>query len=117
MLISYAIIAPSIGSSYYLVVLTLAMFIALAYMTTVVVKKSKLTGGKGKNIQIVEKFYLSTDKILMIVLVGNIYYLMSYDKTGLKMMDKLDDFTPNEVIENELNFSSVLEKIKLKKSR
>jgi len=117
MLISYAIIAPSFGSSYYLVILSLAMFVALAYVTTSIVKKSKSNGGKGKNIQIVEKFYLSTDKILMIVLVGEVYYLMSYDKTGLKMMDKLEDFTPNEVVENELKFSSILEKVKLNKNR
>jgi len=98
-------------------VLILAMFVALAYVTTLILKRSRLPGGKGRNIQVIERFYLATDKILMIVLIGETYYLMSHDKTGLKMMDKLEDFTPNEIVESELKFSSILEKVKLNKDR
>ncbi len=117
MSISCAIVTPTFDSSYFLVILSLAMFIALAYVTTVILKKSKLSGGKGRNIHVVERFYLSADKILMIVLVGEVYYLMSYDKTGMKLMDKLENFTPNEAETNQTKFSDLLEKVKTNKDR
>ncbi|MBI9011931.1 MAG: flagellar biosynthetic protein FliO [Clostridiales bacterium] len=117
MSISCAILTPTFDSSYFLVILSLTMFIALAYVTTVILKRSKLSGGKGRNIHVVERFYLSADKILMIVLVGEVYYLMSYDKTGMKLMDKLENFTPNEAEINQIKFSDLLEKVKTNKER
>ena len=99
---------PNIGSSYYLVILSLAMFIALAYVTTVILKKSRLSGGKGRNIHVIERFYLASDKILLIVQVGSDYYFMSHDKHGMKMMDKLENFTPNKDEQTQARFSDLL---------
>jgi len=102
-----AISTPNIGSSYYLVILSLAMFIALAYITTVLLKRSRYVG-KGRNIQVIERFYLASDKILLIVQVGSDYYFMSHDKHGMKMMDKLENFTPNKDEQTQARFSDLL---------
>ncbi len=110
------IVTPNFESSYYLVILSLVMFVVLAYVTSILIKRSKL-GGKGKNIHVIERFYLSADKILMIIKVGEVYYLMSYDKTGMKMMDKLENFTPNELESTQTKFSDLLEKVKLNKDQ
>lgn len=107
---------PNVGSSYYLVILSLAMFVALAYITTVFLKKSKFVS-KGRNIHVIERFYLAADKILMIVQVGEVYYLMSYDKSGMKMLDKLDDFTPMMKEETQTKFADILKKAKMNKEQ
>ncbi|MCH4888734.1 hypothetical protein EZV73_14160 [Acidaminobacter sp. JC074] len=98
---------PNIGSSYYLVILSLAMFIALAYITTVLLKRSRYVG-RGRNIHVIERFYLASDKILLIVQVGSEYYFMSYDKNGMKMMDKLENFTPTIQEQTQTKFSDLL---------
>jgi flagellar biogenesis protein FliO len=107
---------PNVGSSYYLVILSLAMFIALAYITTVLLKRSKFVS-KGRNIHVIERFYLAADKILMIVQVGEVYYLMSYDKSGMKMLDKLDDFTPMMKEETQTKFADILKTAKMNKDQ
>lgn len=108
--------APNVGSSYYLVILSLAMFIALAYITTVLLKRSKFVS-KGRNIHVIERFYLAADKILMIVQIGEVYYLMSYDKSGMRMLDKLDNFTPNTKEETSTKFSDILKNVKMSKDQ
>lgn len=111
-----AISTPDIGSSYYLVILSLAMFIALAYITTVLLKRSRYVG-KGRNIHVVERFYLSPDKMLFIVQIGEQYYLMSSDKHGMKMMDKLENFTPSNQEETQAKFSDLLTKARMNKDK
>jgi ABC-type cobalt transport system substrate-binding protein len=92
------------------------MLAALAYVTTVLFKKSKFVG-KGRNINVVERFYLASDKMLLIVKVGEDFYFMSSDKTGMKLIDKLDEFTPNEKEILEPKFSEILQKIKMNKDK
>jgi flagellar biogenesis protein FliO len=108
------VLAPDFESSYYLVILSLAMFVALAYITSVLIKRSRFVG-KGRNIHVIERFYLASDKMLMIVKVGEIHYLMSSDKNGMRMVDKLENFTPNEADQIQTKFSDILEKVKINK--
>jgi flagellar biogenesis protein FliO len=92
------------------------MIIALAYVTSILLKRSKFVG-RGRNIHVVEKFYLASDKMLMIVKISDTYYLMSNDKTGLKMLDKLDEFIPIESDLPQPKFSDILDKIKMNKDK
>lgn len=107
---------PNFETKYYLVILSLAMLAALAYITTILLKRSKFVG-KGRNIHVVERFYLASDKILMIIKVGEAYYLMSSDKSGLKLVDKLEDIALKEQTLDQPKFSDILDKIKMNKEK
>jgi flagellar biogenesis protein FliO len=109
-----AVLTPNFESSYYLVILSLAMFVALAYISSILIKRSKFVG-KGRNIHVIERFYIASDKMLMIVKVGEIHYLMSSDKNGMNIVDKLENFTPNETEQIQTKFSDILDKVKINK--
>ena len=117
MLISCAIIAPSYESSYYLVVLSSLIVILLAYVTTRFLAKSRQGASRGKNMQVIERLYLSADKHLLIVKVGDDYFLMSQDKSGVRLVNKLDDFIPELVEEKSMKFSDILDKFSNNKDK
>lgn len=107
---SCAILAPS-TSNYYAIVMGFLFIILVAYGTTRWLSKSRFSGAKGKNMQVIERMYLASDKMLIIVLIDKTYYLMSQDKVGIKLIDKLQDFQLNEN-NPETKFSDILEKFK-----
>lgn len=98
-------------SGYYGAVFSFFIVVILAFLSTKWIAKIRLNTMEGKNIQVVERVYLSTDKQLLIVKVGNQFFLMSQDKSGIKMLNELTDFTPSE-IEEPQKFAYFLEKFK-----
>lgn len=117
MSISCAILAPNYESSYYLIMLSFLFVLLLAYFTTRWLSKSKISGSKGRNIHVVERMFLSSDKQLLIVQVGEEYILMSQDKSGLKFIEKLIDFQPVIGQETSVKFSDILDKLKNNKDK
>lgn len=128
MTISCAILAPINGnlslddkinsftgsSNYFLVMLSLVLVIFLVYITTRLLSRTKLGGQGSNNIQVIERLFLSSDKMLIIIKIGDEYLLLSQDKTGIKLMRKLENFTPMDK-EAGMKFSDVLGKIKMNK--
>jgi flagellar biosynthetic protein FliO len=110
MTISCAIVAPNYMTEYYSVMFAFLVIIIIAWFSTRWLLKGRFNQ-TGKNMQVIERMYLSSDKFLMIVLVHDTYYLLSQDKSGIRLIDKLDDFKPQEHIQ-ETKFSDILEKLK-----
>lgn len=100
---------PSRG--YYGLVFAFIFVLVLAYFSTRWLAKNRSKSMDGQNIQVIERVYLSTDKQLLIVKVGIQYFLMSQDKSGLKMMHELTNFTPC-VSEEPQKFADFLDKFK-----
>lgn len=123
MIFSFAILAPvnetneladsissyANSSSYYMLLFSVFFVILLAFVTTKWLSKSKY-GGQGQNMKLIERMYIASDKVLLIVQIGEEYYLLSQDKTGIRKIDKLEDFQHNEV--QPQKFSDLLDKIK-----
>jgi flagellar biogenesis protein FliO len=112
MSISCAILAPNYESSYYLIMLSLLLVGILAYLTTRFLAKTRQSASRGKNMAVIERLYLSADKHLLIVSVGDEYVLMSQDKSGVRMIKTLENFQPQEVDQNPMKFSDILDKFK-----
>lgn len=109
MTFSVLFLQPNI--QYYSLVFSFLLILLLAFFTTKWLAKNRLKTMGGKNIQVVERVFLSTDKQLLIVKVGDQYFLMSQDKTGLKMMQELSGFIPS-VSEEPQKFAYFLDKFK-----
>jgi flagellar biogenesis protein FliO len=112
MSISCAILAPNYESGYFLMILSFIFVIALAFITTKWLSNTKFAGVKGKNMRVIERMFLASDKQLLIVEICKVYYLMSLDKTGIKMIDKLDNI-PEIQQESNKTFAEVLDKFKI----
>lgn len=60
--------------------------------------------------RVIEKLPLGLDRSLMIVQVGNVYYLLTNNKMGIEKIDKLDDFEPNEMEQMEWDYKESFKK-------
>jgi flagellar biogenesis protein FliO len=97
--------------TYYSTILAFLFVLGLAFYSTKWIAKSKARTMQGKNIQVVERLFLSTDKHLLIVKVGEVYYFLSQDKSSIRSIDKLENFIPQTEEETQ-KFSYFLDKIK-----
>ncbi len=61
--------------------------------------------------RVIEKLPLGLDRSLMIVQVGNVYYLLTNNKMGIEKIDKLDDFEPNEMEQMEWDYKESFKKV------
>lgn len=74
----------------------------------------RVSSGRGNNIKVLERFYVSNDKSLMIFTYNNVYYLVSNDKSGIKLIDKYNEENMTidyKTIKSENKFSNVLNKL------
>ncbi len=93
--------------------LYLFLFIAIlgmAYFSTRLISKN-VSKHYGKNMRVIEKLPLGLDRSLMIVQVGNVYYLLTNNKMGIEKIDKLDDFEPNEMEQMEWDYKESFKKV------
>lgn len=84
---------PSLVSLFLYLFLFLVILL-MAYMTTKLVSKNYVRN-YGNNMEIIEKMPLGVEKNLLIIRVGEGYYLVSNDKTGIRKIDKLESFFPS----------------------
>lgn len=96
-------------TSYYVLVFAVLFVILLAFATTKWLARSRYGGG-GQNMKLIERMYIASDKVLLIVEVSGRYYLLSQDKTGIKKIDQLENFEPKTA--EVQKFSDILDKIK-----
>ncbi len=89
-----------------MVIVSLLLLIGIAIIISFMFRKN-FKNNFTKNMNIVDKMYISADKCIFIILVNNDYYMMSWDKSGIKLIDKLENFEP---VKKEQNFGKVLKK-------
>ncbi len=115
---SCAFIAPTYSSDSYMLIVSFLLVIVVALITTKLLVKSKILGGKGRNIEIIERSMISSDKQLLIVKLNDRFYFLSTDKHTTSLIDKLDDFEPVTNNDNQVaKFSDVLDKFKHTKDK
>lgn len=97
-------------------ILMFAGVLGMAYWTTRWVSKSY---GRtfGTQIRIVDRLPVGTDRNFLMVRIGQTHYFLFQDRNGIRLLDKLKDYTP-EYPEQDLpvqSFGSVFEKIMKRK--
>lgn len=71
----------------YLFALVLVLF--LAYASTKFLSRLNFGKIRNRHITLLDKFFISADKSLFLIRVEKRFYLISSDKGGLKVLDKL----------------------------
>ncbi len=107
-MINKVALVSNYSSIAFVYILVFILLIALYLLSRKLIQINKLTKKFSKNIEIVEKFYLSADKALLIVKVSDEYLLLSSDKTGTSLIKELKDFVPNEKEDSKKDFQSFL---------
>lgn len=107
------------GFSPFTAILYLLMFggvLAMAYYTTRWVSKSY---GRtfGTQIRIVDRLPVGTDRNFLMVRIGTMHYFLYQDKNGVRLLDRLKDYTPELAPQEEQvpPFKELLDKIMKKK--
>lgn len=108
---TYSLVFLQPTLNYYGTILAFLFVLGLAFYSTKWIAKSKAKTMSGKNIQVIERVFLSTDKHLIIVKVGQAYYFLSQDKNGIRSIDRLEGFIP-QTDEETQKFTYFLDKFK-----
>ncbi len=99
-------------------VLLLVIILIAAYYTSRFVGRIKMGQSKDSNIQVIEAYRISTNKMLQIVKIANKYVVLGISKDNITFITELDE---SEVLEHNVNegekqsFRHIFEKIKGKK--
>jgi len=90
--------------------------LAMAYYTTRWVSKSY---GRtfGTQIRVVDRLPIGTDRNFLMVRIGTMHYFLYQDKNGVRLLDRLREYTPEPSNQEESvpPFQELLEKIMKKK--
>lgn len=69
----------------------LLIFFYVVYLTTKFVAKLNQANLINRNMKVVDRISLTSDKSLAIVEIGGIHYIVSMDKNGIQLIDKRED--------------------------
>jgi len=100
--------------------LILALILVAAYYTSRFIGRYKMGQLKDSNIQVIEAFRISPNKMLQIVRIANRYVVLGISKDQITYITELDgnEVVTHDVQENEkLSFREVFEKLKGKNSK
>jgi len=90
--------------------------LAMAYYTTKWVSKSY---GRtyGTQIRVVDRLPIGTDRNFLMVRIGDLHYFIYQDRNGVRLLDKLNEYTPeiSDQVESVQPFRELFEKIIKKK--
>jgi len=99
-----------------LYMLAFGSVLAMAYFTTRWVSKSY---GRtyGTQIRVVDRLPIGTDRNFLMVRIGGMHYFIYQDRNGARLLDKLEDFTPEPAEQGDAvqPFHDIFEKIMKKK--
>lgn len=76
------------------------LILALAYLTTKYIAKKGVSNGKSRNLKIVETLGLGIDKSIMLVKVGEQYFLMANSGKNLTLLTAIE---PEKLVLQEAN--------------
>lgn len=86
--------------------------LGMAYWTTRWVSKSY---GRtyGTQIRIIDRLPIGTDRNFLMVRIGETHYFLYQDRNGVRLLDKLEAFTPEQLTQEEPTqaFRDIFEKI------
>jgi flagellar protein FliO/FliZ len=74
---------------FFILLLIFFAVLFLAYYTTKLISKKSAYLMKNKNIRIIERAPLTIDKSIVIVNIGEIYYLIGVGKQSMELLDKI----------------------------
>lgn len=100
--------------------LILALILVAAYYTSRFIGRYKMGQLKDSNIQVIEAFRISPNKMLQIVRIANRYVVLGISKDQISYITELDgnEVVTHDVQENgKLSFREVFEKLKGKNSK
>lgn len=100
--------------------LILALILVAAYYTSRFIGRYKMGQLKDSNIQVIEAFRISPNKMLQIVRIANRYVVLGISKDQITYITELDgnEVVTHDVQENgKLSFREVFEKLKGKNSK
>lgn len=100
---------PSPVSLFLYLVLFLVV-LGMAYYSTRYISKN-VAKHYGNNIRVIEKLPLGVDRSIMIIQVGEVYYLVANNKMGIEKMDRLDQFVPMESEHGDWDFKKSLKDV------
>lgn len=106
-------INPILGFVYLIVFIGV---LAMAYYTTRWVSKG-YNRTYGTQIKVKDRLPIGLDKSFLMVQVGKMHYFLYQDRNGVKLIDRLEDFIPqeSEPVAMQATFKELLEKIRIKK--
>ncbi|MCT4633754.1 MAG: flagellar biosynthetic protein FliO [Firmicutes bacterium] len=90
------------------------MVLLIVFTVFIVFINKRVSGSKGNNIKVLERFYVANDKSLMVFSFNHVYYLVSNDKSGIRLIDKFSeedmdvDFMTGKL---ENKFSNIMNKL------
>jgi flagellar biogenesis protein FliO len=114
--LSYGIINSSqgMGRGYGPILFLLVMVLLIVFTVFIVFINKRVSVSKGNNIKVLERFYVANDKSLMVFSFNHVYYLVSNDKSGIRLIDKFSeedmdvDFMTGKL---ENKFSNIMNKL------
>ncbi len=82
-------ISPLVKVFSYLGIVIFVLF--LAYLSTKFLTRLNFSKMQNRNIKLLDKFFISSDKSILLIKVEKKVYLLSSDKTGLRLLDTLNE--------------------------
>ncbi len=82
-------ISPLLQVFSYLGIVILVLI--LAYLSTKFLTRLNFSKMQNRNIKLLDKFFISSDKSIYLIKVEKKVYLLSSDKTGLRLLDTLNE--------------------------
>jgi len=92
------------------------IFIYLLWMFSRMISKKNFSALKDKNIKILDRVSLSTDKNILLIELENVFYLIGVDKNGMYLIDKRDDIDLNRYFKETESDNGSLFSSKLKEA-
>ncbi len=90
-------------------ILFFAVLLAL-YFLVISMKKSGLVNFRGRYVKFIERVPLGWDRTILIFEVQGCYYIVSMDKSGMRVIDKRSDITEDE-LNNPETFKNIFAKL------
>lgn len=81
-------VSPFVSILSYLIAVIFVLF--LAYLAMKFLSRLQFGRTTERHIHLLDKFFVSADKSIFLVKVDEKFYLISSDKQGLRLLDKLD---------------------------
>lgn len=103
-------VLPLIGA-----IIAIAFILYLSYLFSKFMAKRVGNISNSGNIKICERVALGQDKGLVVTHICGKYYLLGISNNNISMLKELEEYTPPEVPQTNINFKDVLSKVNLKK--
>ena len=103
-------VLPLVGA-----IVLIGVILYLSYFFSKLMAKKVGNVSNAGNIKICERVALGQDKGLAVAEIGGKYYLFGISNNGISMLMEMEDYTPPETPQSNVNFKDILKKANLNK--